>query len=77
MRMDLSADLARRSYRATPKRLMTAVKHRCLLLLMAKYRFTSAMTSHYDTPGAFDKTSWFVTKKWSTLKLKGQVGATK
>jgi len=40
-----------RSYRATPKRLMGPAKHRCFLLLMAKYWFTSAMTSHYNSTG--------------------------
>jgi len=43
---------------------------------MAKYWFTSLMTSHYDTPGTLTKISWFVTKKLSTLKSKDQVGAT-
>jgi len=31
---------------------------------------------HYDIPGNFDKNLRFVTMKMSTLKLKGQVGAT-
>jgi len=56
---------AQNSYRAfllsptvvgtTPKRLMAPAKHRCFLLLMAKYWFTPLMTSHYDTPEIFDK----------------------
>jgi len=41
------------------------------------------MTSHYDTPEAFDKTTWFVTVsqtirliKLSTVKSKSQASAT-
>jgi len=34
---------------------MTSARHRCFSLLMAKDQFTSPMTSHYDTPGNFDK----------------------
>ena len=35
---------------------MTSARHRCFSLLMAKDWFTSRIsTSHYDTPGTFDK----------------------
>ena len=34
---------------------MTSVRYRCFSLLMAKDQFTSPMTSHYETPGTFDK----------------------
>jgi len=50
---------------------------------MAKYRFTPLMTSHYDTPEAFDKTTRFVPVsqtmrliRLSTVKAKSQGSAT-
>jgi len=53
MRMDWQPDGL---IRTTSKRLMASANHRCFSLLMAKYWFTSPIpTSHYDTPGTFDK----------------------
>jgi len=41
--------------RATPKRLMAAVKPRCFLATNGNTLNYLTMTSHYDTPRAFDK----------------------
>jgi len=55
---------------------MTPVRHRYFSLLMAKDQFTSLMTSHYDTPGTFDKNLLVCHCIHLRLSTKSQAGVT-
>jgi len=56
---------------------MTSARHRCFPLLMAKDWFTSRIsTSHYDTPGTFDKNHPVCHCRLLRLSTKSQADAT-